>query len=113
MRRRWKRPSRVDASSGEVPAVAVRATATITFDSAKPGLWIHPGKAHAGQVHVVDIGIPDDAPVGAEVGLIGPRALAAIPRREAGCGDGPPRRGRSTRQRISLKVEFLCIVLDV
>ena len=37
---------------------AVSATATVTFHTAKPGLWIHPGKAHAGEVEVLDIGIP-------------------------------------------------------
>ncbi|HVW18679.1 MAG TPA: NAD(P)H-hydrate dehydratase, partial [Solirubrobacteraceae bacterium] len=58
--------------------------ATATFAAAKPGLWIHPGKAHAGDVRVVDIGIPDGAPVEIEVGLIGPAALDAIPRRQPG-----------------------------
>ena len=29
---------------------AVRAAMTVTFHAAKPGLWIHPGKAHAGEV---------------------------------------------------------------
>ena len=43
-------PSGVDASTGEVPGVAVRAAATATFHRAKPGLWIAPGKAHAGAV---------------------------------------------------------------
>ena len=41
-------PSGVDASSGEVAGEAVRAAATATFHAAKPGLWIDPGKAHAG-----------------------------------------------------------------
>ena len=41
-------PSGVDASTGEVAGPAVRAVATATFHQAKPGLWIHPGKAHAG-----------------------------------------------------------------
>ena len=36
---------------------AVRADATVTFHAAKPGLWIAPGKDHAGEVRVVDIGI--------------------------------------------------------
>ena len=35
---------------------------TVTFHTAKPGLWIHPGKAHAGEVEVLDIGIPRGAP---------------------------------------------------
>ena len=51
-------PSGVDASTGEVAGAAVRAVATATFHAAKPGLWIAPGKEHAGEVAVVDIGIP-------------------------------------------------------
>jgi NAD(P)H-hydrate epimerase len=76
-------PSGVDASTGEVAGAAVRADATATFHAAKPGLWIAPGKAHAGDVQVVDIGIPADAPGQATVGLIGPAALAAVPGRDA------------------------------
>ena len=43
-------PSGVDASTGAVAGAAVRASATVTFHAAKPGLWISPGKAHAGEV---------------------------------------------------------------
>jgi len=50
-------PSGVDASTGAVEGAAIRAVATATFHAAKPGLWIAPGKAHAGEVRVVDIGI--------------------------------------------------------
>ena len=56
-------PSGVDGSTGEVAGAAVRAAATATFHAGKPGLWIAPGKAHAGEVTVVDIGIPAGAPV--------------------------------------------------
>ena len=42
-------PSGVDASTGEVAGPAVRAVATATFHAAKPGLWIAPGKQHAGR----------------------------------------------------------------
>ena len=56
-------PSGVDASSGEVAGVAVDAEATVTFHAAKPGLWIEPGRRHAGSVRVIDIGIPQGAPV--------------------------------------------------
>ncbi len=55
-------PSGVDASTGVVCARAVRAAVTVTFHAAKPGLWIHPGKAHAGEVRTLDIGIPRGAP---------------------------------------------------
>ena len=55
-------PSGVDASTGEVAGAAIRAVATATFHAAKPGLWIRPGKAHAGEVRVIDIGIPRGSP---------------------------------------------------
>jgi len=79
-------PSGVDASTGEVQGAAVQALATATFGAAKPGLWVNPGKAHAGAVRVVDIGIPPGAPVPPPpVGLIHDAALLAlVPRRRAG-----------------------------
>ncbi len=78
-------PSGVDASTGEVSGSAVRADATVTFHAAKPGLWITPGKRHAGEVRVVGIGIPqDEQPVVPSIGLIQPSVLDEIPSREAG-----------------------------
>jgi ADP-dependent NAD(P)H-hydrate dehydratase / NAD(P)H-hydrate epimerase len=74
-------PSGVNASTGEVSGVAVRANATATFHAGKPGLWIAPGKAHAAEVTVVDIGIPVGGPVDPQIGLIHERVTAAIPRR--------------------------------
>ena len=53
-------PSGVDASTGEVAGAAVRAHVTATFHQAKPGLWIAPGKEHAGRVEVIEIGIPPE-----------------------------------------------------
>ncbi len=76
-------PSGVDASTGVVCARAVRATVTVTFHAAKPGLWIHPGKAHAGEVRTLDIGIPRGAPGGADVGLIERSVLGLLPPRGA------------------------------
>lgn len=74
-------PSGVDASTGEVSGPAVRAAATATFHAAKPGLWIAPGKDHAGEVTVVDIGIPGEAPVAPSIGLIDAPVVDVIPRR--------------------------------
>jgi NAD(P)H-hydrate epimerase len=74
-------PSGVDASTGEVPGAAVLAVATATFHGGKPGLWIRPGKAHAGEVRVLDIGIPPGGPSDPNVGLIRPLVLDLIPRR--------------------------------
>jgi NAD(P)H-hydrate epimerase len=76
-------PSGVDASTGEVEGVAIEAVATATFHRSKPGLWIRSGKAHAGRVHVIDIGIPRGAPVKPDMGLISDGVLAGIPRRGA------------------------------
>ncbi len=45
-------PSGVDATTGEVAGPAVHCVATATFHRAKPGLWIRPGKAYAGDVEV-------------------------------------------------------------
>jgi NAD(P)H-hydrate epimerase len=80
-------PSGVDAATGVVEGPAIRAYATATFAEAKPGLWINPGKAHAGAVHVIDIGIPQGAvPIDPpDVGLIEDVPLfALLPSREAG-----------------------------
>jgi NAD(P)H-hydrate epimerase len=74
-------PSGVDASTGEVHGAAVRAHATVTFHAGKPGLWIAPGKQHAGEVSVIDIGIPDGGPADPTIGLIGARVTDGIPRR--------------------------------
>ena len=76
-------PSGVDASTGEVVGAAVMARATATFHAAKPGLWIDPGKAHAGSLRVVDIGIPAGGPGEPRIGLISDRVVDGIPRRGA------------------------------
>ena len=74
-------PSGVNASTGEVEGEAVRAAVTATFHRAKPGLWIAPGKAHAGAVHVIDIGMPEGGPAEPRIGLIGDGVLRDLPRR--------------------------------
>jgi hydroxyethylthiazole kinase-like uncharacterized protein yjeF len=50
-------PSGVDASTGEVAGVAVRADVTVTFGGLKAGLLVTPGATYAGAVDVVDIGL--------------------------------------------------------
>jgi ADP-dependent NAD(P)H-hydrate dehydratase / NAD(P)H-hydrate epimerase len=74
-------PSGVDAATGEVAGAAVRATATATFHGPKIGLFVNPGKEHAGRVEVVAIGIPRGAPGAAGAGLISERVLDLYPRR--------------------------------
>jgi NAD(P)H-hydrate epimerase len=51
-------PSGIDADSGNVLGVAVRAALTITFAAHKRGLHQHPGADHAGELSLVSIGVP-------------------------------------------------------
>lgn len=50
-------PSGVDASTGEVEGVAIRADVTVTFGALKAGLVVNPGAQYAGLVELVDIGL--------------------------------------------------------
>ncbi len=50
-------PSGVDASTGEVAGPAVRADLTVTFHERKVGIVVAPGRFHAGEVVVADIGL--------------------------------------------------------
>ncbi|MEP6813098.1 MAG: NAD(P)H-hydrate dehydratase [Actinomycetota bacterium] len=50
-------PSGVDASTGEVNGVAVDADVTVTMHARKVGLVVAPGRFHAGEVEVADIGL--------------------------------------------------------
>ena len=74
-------PSGVNTSTGEVETDAVRADVTATFHGPKVGLYVDPGKEHAGRVDVVDIGIPRDAPRPERAGLISDAVLALVPSR--------------------------------
>ncbi len=71
-------PSGVDASTGEVASVAVRADLTVTFHGRKLGLAVAPGLFHAGEVVVADIGL--DARE-TEHGLVTPAVLSLVPRK--------------------------------
>lgn len=53
-------PSGVDADTGGVLGEAVQAKMTVTFTRGKPGLYSGPGAGRAGEVRIVDIGIPHD-----------------------------------------------------
>ena len=74
-------PSGVDASTGEVAGAAVEADLTVTFHGPKLGLVVAPGRFHAGQVVVADIGL-DTAPAAAVRAL--PGLLARVPRKQPG-----------------------------
>lgn len=51
-------PSGVDGSSGEVPAEAIHASVTVTFQAVKPGHVLAPGSDYCGRLQVADIGLP-------------------------------------------------------
>ena len=75
-------PSGVNASTGEVDGACVHAGVTVTFHAAKVGLWVDPGKTHAGRVEAVPIGIPParyGAPLPHTAGLITVAARSALP----------------------------------
>ncbi len=73
-------PSGVDASTGEVEGVCVKADLTVTFHGPKVGLEVGPGRFRAGEVVVADIGL---APLDTEHRLVTPAILGEIPRRRA------------------------------
>lgn len=54
-------PSGIDATTGAVLGEAVNADLTATMAMPKLGLMLFPGRAHAGRVEVVDIGVPREA----------------------------------------------------
>lgn len=51
-------PSGVEADTGKCDADAIRADITLTFTRKKVGLVVYPGAEHAGQVMLLDAGIP-------------------------------------------------------
>ncbi len=51
-------PSGIDATSGKILGVAIKASGTVTMAFAKPGLFVYPARDFSGKVEVVDIGMP-------------------------------------------------------
>lgn len=70
-------PSGVDADTGRVDGVAVRADVTVTFGTGKPGLLVAPGAGYAGVVEVVDIGLGPYLPT-ADVAALDAHDVAAL-----------------------------------
>ena len=52
-------PSGVDGDSGAILGYALPADMTVSFFRPKPGHFLFPGKALAGELRIVDIGIPE------------------------------------------------------
>lgn len=71
-------PSGIDASTGEAAGPAVRAERTVTFHALKVGLAVAPGRFHAGQVEVADIGLSRSE---TQTILVSREILALVPRR--------------------------------
>ena len=74
-------PSGVDASTGQVTGAAVNADATVTFHGRKVGLMVAPGRFHAGEVEVADIGL---TPSRTQHEQVTEAILAEVPRRGPG-----------------------------
>ncbi|HYZ79548.1 MAG TPA: NAD(P)H-hydrate dehydratase [Gaiellaceae bacterium] len=74
-------PSGVNASTGEVAGAAVRAAVTVTMHAPKVGLVVAPGRFHAGEVDVVEIGLERAE---TEHRLVTGDVLARVPRRREG-----------------------------
>ena len=72
-------PSGVNASTGEVAGVAVRATATVTFGAAKVGLAVAPGSLCAGAVTIAPLGL---RPREHEHSLVPASVLLDVPRKQ-------------------------------
>src|SRR5262245_42726489 len=73
-------PSGVDADTGEIAGVAVEADVTVTMHGRKVGLEVAPGRFHAGEVVVADIGLEHGA-TGAT--LVHRAVLSLVPRKRA------------------------------
>ena len=70
--------SGVNASTGEVSGVAVRADLSVTFQALKVGHEVSPGRFHAGEVVVADIGLE---PIETRNSRATREILSAVPRR--------------------------------
>src|SRR5215469_1526211 len=72
-------PSGIDADTGEVTGVAVRADVTVTFGTLKPGLLIDPGAECAGPTELIDIGLGPYLPAPAAISLQAADVAAMLP----------------------------------
>src|SRR5438034_1872346 len=71
-------PSGVDASTGEVAGACVDANVTVTMHGRKVGLEVAPGRFHAGEIVVADIGLERGE---TEHALVAAEILEQVPRK--------------------------------
>ena len=77
-------PSGIDADTGAVDGAAFPALHTVTFGAVKPGLVVGEGREHAGQVHLVDIGLGPHLPPATTFSLTDADAAAHLEPPSAG-----------------------------
>ncbi len=77
-------PSGLDADTGQVLGVALRADRTLTIGLPKFALALEPGRSYAGQVSVARIGIRDATEMDTPEGIVlrAPGIAALLPRRD-------------------------------
>ena len=68
-------PSGVEGDTGRATGAVLAATATVTFVALKPGLVQGDGARLAGDVRVVDIGLPID---GYDIAVVGDDDVASV-----------------------------------
>ncbi len=79
-------PSGVDASTGEVPGIAIRALSTVTFLAPKTGLFVMPGRDYSGHIETGHIGVSPSKilPLGTRSFLVDEdRAFSLLPQRDS------------------------------
>ncbi|MDZ4277537.1 MAG: NAD(P)H-hydrate epimerase, partial [Dehalococcoidia bacterium] len=82
-------PTGVNGDTGAVDPHALRADVTVALGCSKVGLHTLPGAEYAGQVEVVDIGLPKDAVEALPVELLNARWVRErLPSRPAGANKG-------------------------
>ena len=92
-------PSGIDADTGQLHGVAVRADVTATFAGPKRGLFTPAGAVHAGEVRVVSLGIPPE--LAERVGY------GAVELEPADIGSAIPRRSVASHKGTSGRVLIL------
>ena len=105
-------PSGVNADTGEIAGAAVRADVTVTMHARKVGLEVAPGRFHAGEVVVADIGLE---PRETATQLVTHEILGLVPRKRgarqqvharARCWSSAARRGWAAPSTLTATAAF-------